>query len=541
MKDKTPYAGRWVALIGEQVVGVGYTAEEAYQAAQHSRPRVRVKLHYVEAPGGQLLAFAPLMEQLRPILEEEWMPVYLVGGAVRDALLGRVSHDLDFVAPRGAVDLAFRVADAIGAPAYVLDEERDTGRVVLPEREKMIDFARFRGPNLEADLRDRDFTINALALPATAQTDESIIDPTGGKRDLKAGRIRLIHKNSLADDPVRTLRAVRLAACLDFDLTAETRTAVIAAVPGLVEVSAERKRDEIVKIIKTPQPDRAVAEMGTLGLLDATLPEIAALGSVSQSPPHREDVLAHTLSVLGWLVRLEGVLFCGTADEEQALKFARSVLEPTIKPLGKYLARPVDGGVDGRLILRLAALFHDVGKQDTGTIEEDGRIRFFGHDKAGAQLAGARLRTLCLSKDAVSQVKRIVAGHMRPLSLVQAQGAEPSRRAVFRYYRAAGHNGLDIGLLALADHLATYDGLGEKGTWEALVGLVRRLFLYFFERYDEAVEPVPLVNGRDLIDLVAVEQGPEIGRILRLIKEGQAAGEIRTREEALRFAQEQMI
>jgi hypothetical protein len=112
---------------------------------------------------------------------------------------------------------------------------------------------------------------------------------------------------------------------------------------------------------------------------------------------------------------------------------------------------------------------------------------------------------------------------------------------VFRYYRAAGHNGLDIGLLALADHLATYDGLGEKGTWEALVGLVRRLFLYFFERYDEAVEPVPLVNGRDLIDLVAVEQGPEIGRILRLIKEGQAAGEIRTREEALRFAQEQMI
>ncbi len=174
-------------------------------------------------------------------------------------------------------------------------------------------------------------------------------------------------------------------------------------------------------------------------------------------------------------------------------------------------------------------------------IDEEGRIRFFGHAEVGAELAGKRLQQLCLSRDAISQVKRIVAGHMRPLFLAQAQGANPSRRAVYRYFRAVGHNGLDIGLLALADHLATYDGPGEQRRWETLVGLVARLYQFYFEKYEEAVEPVPLLNGQDLITLFKMEPGPEIGRILRLIEEGQAAGEIRSRDEALRFAEEQLI
>jgi hypothetical protein len=112
---------------------------------------------------------------------------------------------------------------------------------------------------------------------------------------------------------------------------------------------------------------------------------------------------------------------------------------------------------------------------------------------------------------------------------------------VYRYFQAAGQNGLDIGLLALADHLATYNGPGQWESWESLVGLVSRLFQSYFEQHEETVEPVPLLNGRELIDLLGVEQGPQIGRILHLIKEKQAAGEIETREEALYFAQEQVI
>jgi putative nucleotidyltransferase with HDIG domain len=280
-------------------------------------------------------------------------------------------------------------------------------------------------------------------------------------------------------------------------------------------------------------------EMEDLGLLEATLPEVAGLSGISQSPPHHEDVMSHTWSVLNWLESLEKVLFFGS-EGDAALDFAHTALEAYLNPLRVYLERDVDGGLDGRIILRLAALFHDVGKRDTYRIDEGDRIRFFGHEEVGAELAAKRLRQLCLSKDAIVQVSRIVSGHMRPLSLAQAQGANPSRRAVYRYFRALDRNGLDIGLLALADHLATYDGSGDWGTWETLVGLVAQLYQFYFERHEEAVNPVPLLNGQDLIDLFDMESGPEIGRILRLIEEGQAAGEIESREEAVHFAQEQI-
>lgn len=539
MKDMTPYAGRWVALIDKQFAGDGDTAEEAIQSAQQHRSKERISLIYEEQVGGEPLSFSPFLDQLRPLLQAA-MPVYLVGGAVRDALLGRVSPDLDFAVTQDAIRLSFDIGDQLGFPAYVLDKERDTGRVVRADQEITLDFARFRGPNLEADLRARDFTINAMAIPATAQTQPSIIDPTGGLRDLDAQKIRIIDKMALINDPVRTLRAVRLAASLDFTLTEETRIAVIAAVPHLADVSDERIRDELLKILMTPRPDNVMREMEELGLLEATLPEVAGLSGISQSPPHYEDVMSHTWSVLNWLTRLEAVLFVGS-EGDTALDFAHTAFEAYLDQLRVYLERAVDGGLDGRIILRLAALFHDVGKRDKRKIDEDGRIRFFGHDEVGADLAGERLHQLCLSRDAISQVRRIVAGHMRPLSLAQAQGAKPSRRAVYRYFRALDHNGLDIGLLALADHLAIYDGPGEWGTWETLVGLVAQLYQFYFQRHEETVKPVPLLNGQDLIDLFDMEPGPEIGRILRLIEEGQAAGEIGSREEAMRFAQEQML
>ncbi len=540
MNNLAPYAGRWVALIGEQVIGVGFTAEEALQSAQHHRPKERAELIFVEPARGEPLSFGPLLDRLRPLLLQVAAPVYLVGGAVRDALLGRISHDLDFIVAEEAVRLSFDIGDKIGAPAYVLDKERDTGRVVVANQKTTLDFARFRGSDLEADLRARDFTINALAIPAAAQTRSAIIDPTGGLRDLNAQRIRIIDERALINDPVRTLRAVRLAASLDFMLTTETRTAVAAAVPRLVDVSAERVRDELLKILMTPRLEVTMREMEDLGLLKEIVPEVAGLSGISQSPPHHEDVLSHTWSVLNWLTLLEAVLFA-SAEGDPALDFAHAALEPTVDQLGVYLDRPVDGGLDGRLILRLAALFHDVGKRDTREIDEDGRIRFFGHDEVGADLAGKRLQQLCLSRDAVSQVKRIVGGHMRPLSLAQAQGINLSRRAVYRYFRALGDNGLDVGLLALADHLATYDGPGEWELWETLVGLVAQLYQFYFERHEETVKPVPFVNGQDLITLFDIKPGPEIGRILRLIVEGQAAGEIGSREEALRFAQEQIL
>ena len=486
------------------------------------------------------LLLSPLLKRLRPLFDQEEQPVYLVGGAVRDALLGRVSPDLDFAVPEQAVKVTFHVADTLGVPAYVLDRERDTGRVVLPDEATTLDFARFRGPTLEADLRDRDFTINAMALPATAVSDGSLIDPLGGRADLQAGRIRLTHGQALMDDPVRALRALRLALSLNFSLPPETTTAIGAAIPYLHTVSSERVRDELLKLLQTTMPDQAVAQMAELSLLAAVLPEIAALADVVQSAPHHEAVLPHTISVLRWLVQVEAALAADEAIDDPAVVAVGTALANYAPQLSEHLQRREEGNVAGRTLLRLGALFHDVGKRETRTVEESGRVRFIGHDQLGATLAARRLRHLTLSNKAISHVRRIVANHMRPLLLAEEGLARPSRRAVYRFFRDAGPAGLDVGLLALADHLATHNGPGDLARWQRLLTVVITLFGHYFEQFTETVAPTPLLDGNELMAALQLVPGPEVGRLLRLIEEAQAAGEVTTKEEAIHFARQRI-
>ena len=544
--DLAAYAGRWVALYGSQVTGVGVSPDAALQMARHSRPKDRFVLRFVDDLTKEPLALSSLLERLRPLFQSQSQPVYLVGGAVRDALLGRVSHDLDFVVPANAIKLAFQVADALGVPAYVLDRERDTGRVMLPEAHTSLDFARFRGNDLFADLRDRDLTINAIALPATATTIAGLIDPHNGQADLAAGVVRAIHARSLLDDPVRSLRAVRLAHSLGFTLTPETVTAVRTAASHLGKVSTERIRDELLKLLETAVPHHAVTDLASLGLLAEILPDLTALVLVEQAAPHHEPVFAHTLSVLRWLTLVEDAVGIepqsepgekNKNSESSALSAVKKILERYAERIQAQWQEEVDGGVNGRLLLRLGALFHDIGKAQTQTIEPDGRIRFLGHEQVGADLTGQLLRRLSLSNEAIAQVKKIVAGHMRPLHLANSEG-KLSRRAVYRYFRGTAASGVNIALLSLADHLATYNGTGPEKQWQALLKVVAELCYHYFERHEETVMPLLLVDGRMLIQRLNLESGPEIGRLLRLIQEAQAAGEIKTAEAAIEFAQQ---
>ena len=544
--DLTAYARHWVALsLDGQVAGVGLTPVEAAHQARHNRPRERFTLRYVEPPGGAPLSLPPLLQSLQPVLQQEDIPVYLVGGVVRDALLGRESHDLDFVVPANAIKLAFRVGNALGAPAYVLDKKRDTGRVMLPQAETMLDFARLRGPNLEADLRDRDFTINALAMPASARTTASLIDPLNGWADLRARRIRHASPQALANDPVRTLRAARLAVRFGFHIEAETAAAVRQAAPLLDAISPERVRDELLKCLKTDAPADALRLLAALDLLPHTLPEIAALREVTQSRPHHEDVFAHTARVLRWLVRVEQVVVRHRPPNDmppptrQFLRQAGENAAPYVAQIQAHLDRAVTGALDGWQVLRWAGLFHDAGKAVTRTVEPDGRIRFFDHDSAGAALVEPRLRHLRFSNEAISHVQTIVAGHMRPL-LFSQQGTV-SRRAAYRFFRDVGPNGLDITLLSLADHLATYDGPPghlESGreAGERLLRVVAQLHAHYFQQFEQSIQSPPLLNGRRLMQALHLPSGPEVGRLLRLIEEAQAAGEISTPEEALDLA-----
>lgn len=474
---------------------------------------------------GWTASLGPLFERIAPVLRAQKMPVYLVGGSVRDVLLRRAPDpstrppDLDFATPGDGLVLARAVAQALNAAFYPLDAGRGTGRVVLrPDGEPAtyLDFATFRGRSLVEDLAGRDFTINAIALDLSA--DPPVLhDPLRGRADLEARVIRATSAQALADDPIRTLRAVRQAAELDFALDAATENLVQAHVTGLERVSRERVRDELLKLLTTPRPAAGVADLQRLGVLPYVLPEVSALEGVTQGPPHHLPVFEHTLAALqAW------------SDESLAVLFR---FVPELRaPLQAYLETRVDGGVSFRTLIALAALLHDCGKPATRTVDEAGRIRFLGHEGAGATLAGRRLRRLHFSGEAVSFVATIVAHHLRPLHL--AREGTASRRAVYRYYRDTKRAGVAVALLALADHRATYAPGQGREAGAALTAVVTALCrAYFFEW--KTVKPEPLVSGRELMATFGLDEGPLIGRLLDALVEAQAVGEVQDRAQAM--------
>ncbi len=244
------------------------------------------------------LVFPPVLERLISFLPKE-KPVYLVGGAVRDAILGRESHDLDFVMAAEAGQTARKVANAINGAFYMLDEDRDTARVVYQLDNGLpytLDFSVFRGPGLEADQVGRDFTINALAI--NLFEPDRLIDPLNGLGDLRAGLLRACAPSSFMDDPVRILRGVRLALALGFSILPETLDAMSRAVSRLPRTSPERQRDELFRILEGVQVSSAIRMLDQLGVVRLILPEVDGLKAVTQSSPHQLDVWEHTLLTL---------------------------------------------------------------------------------------------------------------------------------------------------------------------------------------------------------------------------------------------------
>jgi tRNA nucleotidyltransferase/poly(A) polymerase len=534
--DPSPYAGRWVALVRGKIVAQGETREQAFQAARFSRRKEQLDLRFMPV----MPVSSPLLDAVCALLPAE-VPAYLVGGAVRDAVLGRVTHDLDFATPQG-LKLAKKIANGLPAAFFPLDEAFDTARVVLihPDGTRdVLDFAGYRGETLEADLQGRDFTLNALAMDL--QTG-AVIDPLGGLKDLREKRIRACSATSLSDDPVRILRAVRQAAALGFAIDPETRQQMKAAVPLLTKISPERQRDELFKILEGPKPDAALRALELLGVFPALLPELAALKGVEQSAPHVHDVWAHTLAVLR---HLEGILSVLAPEYDEVKANADVMNGLLVMRLGRYrqqisahLGSTLNTDRSARSLLFFAALYHDVNKPQTKTTEESGRIRFLGHDEQGAETACLRGQALHLSNDELTRLKLIIRHHMRvhAHSSRQVEGQEMSRKAIYRFFRDCGEAGVDLILLALADTRATYDQTLTQVHWTSTLDVCRTLLEAWYEKAEEVVRPAALVNGNDLINELNLKPGPEIGSLLEAIRETQAAGNLSTREEALSFA-----
>ncbi len=527
----------WVALSGAGVAGRGLTADDAQTAAKLSRLKEPAQVIYLPTDQSPPLALPPVFGRARQALPDP-SRVWLVGGSVRDALLRRNIHDLDFVVAGDGLALARRVADKLGGAFFPLDEERGTGRVVLNEdgEQFFLDFARLRGDDLNSDLAGRDFTVNAMAV--SLAPPETLIDPMGGQNDLRAKVLRMCRPDSFTADPARPLRAVRLAAQLDFRLERTTREAARQAAQLLPRVSAERVRDEFMKALGGRKPAASLRALDALGLLQHIIPETAALKGVTQSPPHVFDVWEHTLAVVDRLEALLAVLgrvHDVDAASEFALGYAAARVGRYRHQISDHLEQALSVDRSVRSLLFFSALLHDIAKPQTRTVEADtGRIRFFDHEEVGAGIAREKAVALRLSGDEVERVAAAVAHHMRPALL--AQGGAVTPRATYRFFKAAGPAGVEVCLLTLADLLGTRGSELGQEEWAVRVNTVVTLLEAYFVQPEQVVRPVALISGDDVIEVLSVPQGKRVGEVLEAVREAQASGEVTSREEALAFA-----
>jgi tRNA nucleotidyltransferase/poly(A) polymerase len=504
--------------------------------------------------------------RILPILEfvqrhEGDVESWLVGGCVRDWLLHRESNDVDLAVLRGAIRLARALADAFGGGFFVLDRERDVARAILSDLAGgtlNVDIARVRACELSVDLSLRDFTVNAMALPigqvvrTWSGAFAQIVDPFGGRADLEQGVIRAVTESAFSDDPVRMLRALRQAMELRFRIEDATYNLVRRDAPLLETVAAERVRDELRQIIAAPGGWHEIGVLHSTGLLSYSLPEVASLVGVIQSAPHYQDVFDHTRSAMAHLEGLYGLIWPdggwrfpqpGPPDSLPMLggegwADLAEVIRPYQSELRDHLSDPISAGRDRRDCLFWAVLAHDWGKPATRSVDESGRVRFLGHDARGATLAAARLRALRMAADEVAYVSRLVGTHMRPGQL--SSDYPPSRRVVYRFFREAAGCGPDCVLLSLADYSAVRAGNRFLEPWPRRLATAGLLLESYFSERTQRVEPVPLLDGRQIMAAFGLGSGPQIGRLLEGLREAQAAGEVTTTEGALAWLEQQL-
>jgi len=484
------------------------------------------------------LGLPPAVQRLLPVLGSD--RVWLVGGAVRDLLLGRSTTDFDFAVQGDGLALGRRLANALGADYYDLDASRSTGRLLLTTGQGLkttFDFASLRGRDIRQDLALRDFTVNAMAIALDPSgVTGSLIDPLQGSQDLRQKKLKPCSAESVADDPIRAVRAVRLAVDLGFRLDAETTAQLRRARSILGRVSPERIRDEFFRLLDGHGPAAGLRLLDHLGLLAEILPELEPLRNLAQPPPHAFDGLEHSLATVDHLARLAALLSgrSGKAEAGDLTEASALVrLGPFQARLASYLDFSPSFGRPRRSLLLWTALLHDGGKAKSQAVDEEGRIRFFGHETVGSRIAVEAGRRLRLSTVEQAEVEMTVLHHMRP-EWLEAEG-EPTRRAIYRFFRAAETTGPSVILLSLADLLARYVPPIPLPVWDRRLALAGTLLQAWFEERSAAVAPEPLLTGDEIMRLGRLHPGPEVGRVVEALREAQAAGEVATAQEAREF------
>jgi putative nucleotidyltransferase with HDIG domain len=454
--------------------------------------------------------------RMRPLLEKSIPfsllpdPCYLVGGTVRDALVGSQTHkqgspkqDLDLVVPAGAILLARRLADSLGAGFVVLDEVHQIARVVLDSG--TIDIAEQEGPSIEVDLGRRDFTCNAIAYDLQR---EVLIDPFNGKQDLEQRVVRMVQAKNLTEDPLRFLRAYRMAAKLEFTIEFQTRQILQASNGALGQAAPERVRDELVHLLELPVGTEWFLVAHQDGVLQPWLPEIADLEKIPANLHHHLPLLEHTFEVMRQVDRV--LVELDIRDSLAHVLADRRTVYVTTK---------------------LGALLHDIAKPVTYSLDPDtGKSSFYQHEKVGSAMTKEMLTRLKFSREEIRWVTALVEMHLRTGQLVM-QGA--SERAVYRLMRDAAEKLPALAVLSLADRRSTC-GEAVTAAMQAQSTLFHQDLL---ARYWAPPAAKPFLSGKELIEQLGLTPGPVFKEILQAVQEAQALGEVKNPEEALALAQ----
>jgi tRNA nucleotidyltransferase/poly(A) polymerase len=446
---------------------------------------------------------------------------WLVGGAVRDRLMGRPTDDLDVALAGDAASAAQAVRRAVGTrpAAFPLSEAFGAWRVVGPGGAWQLDLMPLQGEGIEADLAARDFTVNAMAEPLAGGP---VVDLFGGAADLADRRLRAVGPGAFAADPLRTLRAVRFAVELGFEIEPATAAGAAAQAPALAGVAAERVFAELRRVIASPAPRAGLERMSELGATAAILPELEALRGVEQSVYHHRDVHDHTLEVLDAVVLIE-------RDP------AAAGLPLHADGLRALLAEPLAEGLTRGHAMRFAAVLHDIAKPQTSVARPDGRgAGFPGHHTEGADVARAVLRRLRASEKLADHVAALTLHHLRLGFLVREQPLD--LRSVHRYLTRTAPVAADVTAFTVADRLATRGRKAEPAI-AAHVALADAMLGHALAQR-AAPRRAPLVRGDELAAALGRAPGPWLGDLLGELEEARFAGEVTSREEAILRARE---
>ncbi|MFH1352277.1 MAG: glycosyltransferase [bacterium] len=448
------------------------------------------------------------------LISEQTPDAFIVGGFVRNALSGKISHDVDIVVSGDVLGISRAFSNAVSGAWFPLDEERNVYRVVLKkENEWFFDFAPLRRGDIKSDLLERDFTVDAIALPVKEwETPRSFIDPTGGIADLKERVVRMVSRDVFKDDPLRLFRAFRIALQIDGKICEETLSRIRKDAALISGVSGERIRDELYRILEARVSAEWCSRIFETGLFHFSFPEFAAFDDTRDHYFHKGGLWEHSFETL-------------KKFEDKFLSDDFGSFPEFSDDLKKYFDRRK------AVLTKIGCLLHDIGKPSTASTAS-GRLRFFGHERAGSFLARNIMKRLKASRQDIRFVSDIVFSHMRPSNL----SALATRKAFFRFFNA----------FATDAHIATvFTALCDRYSYESVSNspgeitgqtVFTKKILEAFYRQVKIEKKQPLLNGNEVMEHLKIGPGRLVGLILEEIRAAEVCGRVKTKEEAVEFA-----